>query len=205
MYVHTHMYAIFLVAQNIFSLSSWLLVLLSVVTAITTIATTTNHPPPAYQPPGASTHRHHHHQRNDSCRRFRGSGPLSVTAAEVADAHLPQLSHMQGLRLPICISSRGSLASTVTAGEVAEAQAPKLRQQLELQIRRGRNCQTTGGRIVRKHCKCRGTRRCCQEGLKTPNTWGATSSTSRTKMPAVRGRGSPTPLKPRPQRRRVCF
>ena len=112
---------------------------------------------------------------------------------------------MQGLRLPICISSRGSLASTVTAGEVAEAQAPKLRQQLELQIRRGRNCQTTGGRIVRKHCKYRGTRRCCQEGLKTPKTWSATSSTSKTKMPAVRGRGSPTPLKPRPQRRRVCF
>ena len=26
---------------------------------------------------------------NDSCRRCRGSGPLSVTAAEVADAHLP--------------------------------------------------------------------------------------------------------------------
>ena len=78
---------------------------------------------------------------------------------------------MQGLRLPICdsgIGSRGSLASTVTAGEVAEAQAPKLRQQLELQIRRGRNCQTTGGRIVRKHCKYRGTRRCCQEGLNTP-------------------------------------
>ena len=44
-----------------------------------------------------------------------------------------------------------SLALTVKAGEVAEAQAPKLRQQLELQIRRGRNCQTTGGRIVRKH------------------------------------------------------
>ena len=75
---------------------------------------------------------------------------------------------MQGLRLPVCISSRGSLASTVTAGEIAEAQAPNLRQQLELQIRRGRNCQTTGGRIVRKHCKYRGTRRRCQEGLKTP-------------------------------------
>ena len=71
---------------------------------------------------------------------------------------------MLGLRLRICISSRGSLASTVTAGEVAEARAPKLRQQLELQIRRGRNCQTTGGRIVRKHCKYRGTRRCCQPG-----------------------------------------
>ena len=26
---------------------------------------------------------------NDSCRRCKGSGPLSVTAAEVADAHLP--------------------------------------------------------------------------------------------------------------------
>ena len=38
-----------------------------------------------------------------------------MTAAEVADAQ------MQGLRLPICISSRGSLASTVTAGEVAVA------------------------------------------------------------------------------------
>ena len=112
---------------------------------------------------------------------------------------------MQGLRLPVCISSRGSLASTVTAGEVAEAQTPKLRQQLELQIRRGRNCQTTGGRIVRKHCKYRGTRRCCQEGLNTPKTWSATSSTSKTKMPAVRGRGSPTPLKPRSQHRRVCF
>ena len=86
---------------------------------------------------------------------------------------------MQGLRLTICdscISSRGSLASTVTAGEVAEAQAPKLRQQLELQIRRGRNCQTTGGRIVRKHCKYRGTSRCCQEGLNTTKTWSATSS-----------------------------
>ena len=86
---------------------------------------------------------------------------------------------MQGLRLPICdscISSRGSLASTVTAGEVAEAQAPKLRQQLALQIRRGRNCQTTGGRIVRKHCKYRGTSRCCQEGLNTTKTWSATSS-----------------------------
>ena len=73
---------------------------------------------------------------------------------------------MQGLRLPICdicISSRGSLASTVTAGEVAEAQARKLRQQLELQVRRGRNCQTTGGRIVRKHRKYRATGRCCQE------------------------------------------
>ena len=45
--------------------------------------------PPPYQPPGASTHRHRHHQRNDSCRRCRGSGPLSVTGAEVADAHLP--------------------------------------------------------------------------------------------------------------------
>ena len=99
--------------------------------------------------------------------------PLSVTAAEVADAHLPSLSQMQGLRLPICdscISSRGSFASAVTTGEVAEAQAPKLRQQLELRIRRGRNCQTTGGRIVRKHCKYRGTRRCCQEGLNTPKT-----------------------------------
>ena len=112
---------------------------------------------------------------------------------------------MQGLRLPIrdsCISSRGSLASAVTAGDVAEAQAPNLRQQLELQIRRGRNCQTTRGRIVQKHCKYRGTRRCCQEGLRTPKTWSATSSTSKTKMPAVRGRGSTTPLKPRPQRRR---
>ena len=106
---------------------------------------------------------------------------------------------MQGLRLPVCISSRGSLASTVTAGEIAEAQAPNLRQQLELQIRRGRNCQTTGGRIVRKHCKYRGTHRRCQEGLKTPKTWSATSSTSKTKMPAVCGRGSPTPLKPRPK------
>ena len=116
---------------------------------------------------------------------------------------------MQALRLPICdscISSRGSLASTITAGEVAEAQAPKLRQQLELQIRRGRNCQTTGGRIVRKHCKYRGTRRCCQEGLNTTKTWSATSSKhQKKKMPAVHGRGSPTPLKPRPQRRRVCL
>ena len=115
---------------------------------------------------------------------------------------------MQGLRLPICdfcISSRGSLASAITAGEVAEAQAPKLRQQLELQIRRGRNCQTTGGRIVRQHCKYRGTRRCGQEGLKTPKTWSATASTSKIKMPAVCGRGSPTPLKPRPQRREGLF
>ena len=118
-------------------------------TATTTTTTTTSHPPPPYQPPGASTHRHRHHQRK------------------------LYLQKMQGLRPPICdscISSRGSFASTVTTGEVAEAQAPKLRQQLELQIRRGRNCQTTGGRIVRKHCKYRGTRRCCQEGLNTPKT-----------------------------------
>ena len=86
---------------------------------------------------------------------------------------------MQGLRLPICdscISSRGSLASTVTAGEVAEAQAPKLRQLLELQIRRGRNCQTTGGRIVRKHCKYRVQHVGVANNLNTPQTWSTTSS-----------------------------
>ena len=49
--------------------------------------------PPPYQPPGASTHRQPIViviiNENDSCRRCRGSGPLSVIAAEVADAHLP--------------------------------------------------------------------------------------------------------------------
>ena len=82
----------------------------------------------------------------DSCRRCRGSGSLSVATAEVAEAHLPHTS----------------------AGEVAEAQAPKLRQQLELQTRRGRNCQTTGGRIVRKRYMYRAKCRCCQECLNTP-------------------------------------
>ena len=50
-----------------------------------------------------------------------------MTAAEVADAHLPYLSQMQGLRLPICISSRGW--------------------PVKLQRLKPQN-QTTGGRIV---------------------------------------------------------
>ena len=54
----------------------------------TPTTTTTSHPPPtnhlAPQPIVIVIT-----NENDSCRRCRGSGPLSVTAAEVADAHLP--------------------------------------------------------------------------------------------------------------------
>ena len=79
---------------------------------------------------------------------------------------------MQGLRLPICDnckSCRGSISLTVTSDEIAKAQTPKLRQ-------RGRNCFTTGGRIVRKRCKYRAKRRCCQEDFNTPKTWWCATS-----------------------------
>ena len=97
-----------------------------------------------------------------------GAGFSPGTGGLRPDSARLQISARQ-LRLPIC-DSCSSVSLTVTTGEVAEAHAPNLRQQLELQTRRGRNCATTGARIVRRRCKYRAKRRCCQEGFNTPRT-----------------------------------
>ena len=61
-------------------------------TTTTTTATTTSHPPPPTNhlaPRPIVIVIINVINENDSCRKCRGSGALSVTAAEVADAHLP--------------------------------------------------------------------------------------------------------------------